>query len=220
MVTSINWIALCIFTLGIISLLSVKTFVDNKTLKEYSDEILNIFPVFILFFIPTDINVLIWVIGITLAYNIIEKDHQNVGIFIYLLVYSFVGIVLMIKDFHWMKLLISMMITSSIIIILSILINKLCKETVLSNNNSFGKKLWIMAIMYAVFSFTSLIYTFSVTYNFGFIALVLSDILLGIKYILYYGNKMNPKTNKIMIYFILLLFYIGVIFASASIPYL
>lgn len=220
MVNYINWIALCIFTLEIIGLLSVKVFGNNKINNEYIDRILNIFPVFILFFVPIDVNVLIWVIGITLAYNIIEKDHQNVGIFIYLLVYSFVGIVLMIKDFHWMKLLISMMITSSIIIILSILINKLCKETVLSNNNSFGKKLWIMAIMYAVFSFTSLIYTFSVTYNFGFIVLVLSDILLGIKYILYYGNKMNPKTNKIMIYFILLLFYIGVIFASTSIPYL
>lgn len=220
MVTSINWIALCIFTLGIVGLLSVNTFANNKTIKEYSDDILNIFPVFILFFVPIDVNVLIWVIGITLAYNIIERDHQNVGIFIYLLVYSFVGIVLMIVDFHWVKLLISMMITSSIIVILSILINKLCKETVLSNNNSFGKKLWIMAIMYAVFSFTSLIYTFSVTYNFGFIVLVLSDILLGIKYILYYSNKMTAKSNKIASYFTLLLFYIGVIFASTSIPYL
>ena len=107
MVNYINWIALCIFTLEIIGLLSVKVFGNNKINNEYIDRILNIFPVFILFFVPIDVNVLIWVIGITLAYNIIEKDHQNVGIFIYLLVYSFVGIVLMIKDFHWMKLLIS-----------------------------------------------------------------------------------------------------------------
>lgn len=218
MVTSINWIALGLFTLGIIGLLSVRTFSDNKTLKEYSDEILNIFPVFILFFVPINVNVLIWVIGITLAYNIIEK-HQIIGMLLYLAIYIFVGLTLMFSNFHYKELLISAAIVLIIIGIAAFLISEICEKDDLLNINTNAKVLNI-ATVYALISFTFLIYAFIITHNFGFIILILSDILLGIKYIIYYSNKMTINTNKVLSYFVLLSFYVGVIFASISIPHI
>lgn len=218
MVNYINYIALGLFTLGIIGLFTVRTFVDNKSIKEYSDDILNIFPIFILFFIPINLNVLIWVIGITLAYNIIEK-HQIIGMLLYLVTYIFVGLTLMFSNFYYKELLISASIVLIIIGIATFIIGEICKKDDLLNIN-INTKVLNMAIVYALISFTFLIYTFIITHNFGFIILILSDILLGIKYIIYYSNKMTINTNKVLSYFVLLLFYVGAIFASISIPFI
>lgn len=218
MVNYINYIALGLFTLGIIGLFTVRTFVDNKSIKEYSDDILNIFPIFILFFIPINLNVLIWVIGITLAYNIIEK-HQIIGMLLYLATYIFVGLTLMFSNFYYKELLISASIVLIIIGIATFIIGEICKKDDLLNIN-INTKVLNIAIVYALISFTFLIYTFIITHNFGFIILILSDILLGIKYIIYYSNKMTINTNKVLSYFVLLLFYVGAIFASISIPFI
>lgn len=218
MVNYINYIALGLFTLGIIGLFTVRTFVDNKSIKEYSDDILNIFPIFILFFIPINLNVLIWVIGITLAYNIIEK-HQIIGMLLYLVTYIFVGLTLMFSNFYYKELLISASIVLIIIGIATFIIGEICKKDDLLNIN-INTKVLNIAIVYALISFTFLIYTFIITHNFGFIILILSDILLGIKYIIYYSNKMTINTNKVLSYFVLLLFYVGAIFASISIPFI
>lgn len=218
MVNYINYITLGLFTLGIIGLFTVRTFVDNKSIKEYSDDILNIFPIFILFFIPINLNVLIWVIGITLAYNIIEK-HQIIGMLLYLATYIFVGLTLMFSNFYYKELLISASIVLIIIGIATFIIGEICKKDDLLNIN-INTKVLNIAIVYALISFTFLIYTFIITHNFGFIILILSDILLGIKYIIYYSNKMTINTNKVLSYFVLLLFYVGAIFASISIPFI
>ena len=218
MVNYINYIALGLFTLGIIGLFTVRTFVDNKSIKEYSDDILNIFPIFILFFIPINLNVLIWVIGITLAYNIIEK-HQIIGMLLYLVTYIFVGLTLMFSNFYYKELLISASIVLIIIGIATFIIGEICKKDDLLNIN-INTKVLNIAIVYALISFTFLIYTFIITNNFGFIILILSDILLGIKYIIYYSNKMTINTNKVLSYFVLLLFYVGAIFASISISFI
>lgn len=218
MVNYINYIALGLFTLGIIGLFTVRMFVDDKSIKEYSDEILNIFPIFILFFIPIDLNALIWVIGITLAYNIIEK-HQIIGMLLYLATYIFVGLTLMFSNFYYKELLISVSIVLIIIGITTFIIGEICKKDDLLNIN-INTKVLNIAIVYALISFTFLIYTFIITHNFGFIILILSDILLGIKYIIYYSNKMTINTNKVLSYFVLLLFYVGAIFASISIPFI
>ena len=179
----VNYIELGLFTLGIIGLFTVRTFVDNKSIKEYSDDILNIFPIFILFFIPINLNVLIWVIGITLAYNIIEK-HQIIGMLLYLTTYIFVGLTLMFSNFYYKELLISASIVLIIIGIATFIIGEICKKDDLLNININTKVLNIV-IVYALISFTFLMYTFIITHNFGFIILILSDILLGIKYIIY-----------------------------------
>lgn len=218
MVNYINYIALGLFTLGIIGLFTVRTFVDNKSIKEYSDDILNIFPIFILFFIPINLNVLIWVIGITLAYNIIEK-HRIIGMLLYLATYIFVGLTLMFSNFYYKELLISVSIVLIIIGIATFIIGEICKKDDLLNIN-INTKVLNIAIVYALISFTFLIYTFIITHNFGFIILILSDIFLGIKYIIYYSNKMTINTNKVLSYFVLLLFYVGAIFASISIPFI
>lgn len=218
MVNYINYIALGLFTLGIIGLFTVRTFVDNKSIKEYSDDILNIFPIFILFFIPINLNVLIWVIGITLAYNIIEK-HRIIGMFLYLATYIFVGLTLMFSNFYYKELLISVSIVLIIIGIATFIIGEICKKDDLLNIN-INTKVLNIAIVYALISFTFLIYTFIITHNFGFIILILSDIFLGIKYIIYYSNKMTINTNKVLSYFVLLLFYVGAIFASISISFI
>ena len=218
MVNYINYIALGLFTLGIIGLFTVRTFVDNNSIKEYSDDILNIFPIFILFFIPINLNVLIWVIGITLAYNIIEK-HQIIGMLLYLVTYIFVGLTLMFSNFYYKELLISASIVLIIIGIATFIIGEICKKDDLLNIN-INTKVLNIAIVYALISFTFLIYTFIITNNFGFIILILSDILLGIKYIIYYSNKMTINTNKVLSYFVLLLFYVGAIFASISISFI
>lgn len=218
MVNYINYIALGLFTLGIIGLFTVRTFVDNKSIKEYSDDILNIFPIFILFFIPINLNVLIWVIGITLAYNIIEK-HQIIGMLLYLATYIFVGLTLIFSNFHYKELLISAAIVLIIIGTATFIIGEICKKDDLLTIN-INTKVLNIAIVYALISFTFLIYTFIITHNFGFIILILSDILLGIKYIIYYSNKMTINTNKVLSYFVLLLFYVGAIFASISIPFI
>lgn len=218
MVNYINYIALGLFTLGIIGLFTVRTFVDNKSIKEYSDDILNIFPIFILFFIPINLNVLIWVIGITLAYNIIEK-HRIIGMLLYLATYIFVGLTLMFSNFYYKELLISVSIVLIIIGIATFIIGEICKKDDLLNIN-INTKVLNIAIVYALISFTFLIYTFIITHNFGFIILILSDIFLGIKYIIYYSNKMTINTNKVLSYFVLLLFYVGAIFASISISFI
>ena len=74
-----QFIGLTLFSLGIIGLLTVKTFYNNKTFKDISDIILSIFPIYLLFFIPITPNTLIWICGLTLAYNIIERK-QIVGL--------------------------------------------------------------------------------------------------------------------------------------------
>lgn len=158
MVNYINYIALGLFTLGIIGLFTVRMFVDDKSIKEYSDEILNIFPIFILFFIPIDLNALIWVIGITLAYNIIEK-HQIIGMLLYLATYIFVGLTLMFSNFYYKELLISVSIVLIIIGITTFIIGEICKKDDLLNIN-INTKVLNIAIVYALISFTFLIYTF------------------------------------------------------------
>ena len=70
-----QFIGLTLFSLGIIGLLTVKTFYNNKTFKDISNIILSIFPIYLLFFIPINLNTLIWTCGLTLAYNVIERKR-------------------------------------------------------------------------------------------------------------------------------------------------
>ena len=110
-----RFIGLILFSLGTIGLLTVKTFGNNKTFKNISNIILRIFPLYLLFFIPITINTLLWTCGLTLAYNVIERK-QILGLILYLLVYTYFGVLELMNNFNKNILIVSiLMVVISII---------------------------------------------------------------------------------------------------------
>ena len=208
-----QFIGLILFSIGIIGLLTVKTFCNNKTFKDISDIILNIFPIYLLFFIPINLNTLIWTCGLTLAYNVIERK-QIVGLILYLLVYTYFGVLELINNFSIKVLIISFLTCP--ILITSLFLVKVLKLKVFSTINT---KLIVFTSLYILFALTSLVYMYGISHNFGFLMLFNSDVVLGFKYIEYIKYK-NEKCDKILSYIVLLLFNVGVILASVHIPFI
>ena len=206
-----QFIGLTLFSLGIIGLLTVKTFCNNKIFKDISDIILSIFPIYLLFFIPITPNTLFWTCGLTLAYNVIERK-QIVGLILYLLVYTYFGVLELINNFSIKVLIISFLACP--ILITSLFLVKVLKLKVFSTINT---KLIMFTSLYILFALTSLVYMYGISHNFGFLMLFNSDVVLGFKYIEYIMYK-NEKCDKILSYIVLLLFNVGVILASVHIP--
>ena len=206
-----QFIGLTLFSLGIIGLLTVKTFCNNKIFKDISDIILSIFPIYLLFFIPITLNTLLWTCGLTLAYNVIERK-QIVGLILYLLVYTYFGVLELINNFSIKVLIISFLACP--ILITSLFLVKVLKLKVFSTINT---KLIVFTSLYILFALTSLVYMYGISHNFGFLMLFNSDVVLGFKYIEYIKYK-NEKCDKILSYIVLLLFNVGVILASVHIP--
>ena len=206
-----QFIGLTLFSLGIIGLLTVKTFCNNKIFKDISDIILSIFPIYLLFFIPITLNTLLWTCGLTLAYNVIERK-QIVGLILYLLVYTYFGVLELINNFSIKVLIISFLACP--ILITSLFLVKVLKLKVFSTINT---KLIVFTSLYILFALTSLVYMYGISHNFGFLMLFNSDVVLGFKYIEYIMYK-NEKCDKILSYIVLLLFNVGVILASVHIP--
>ena len=206
-------IGLILFSIGIIGLLTVKTFVNNEIFKKISDIILSIFPIYLLFFIPITLNTLLWTCGLTLAYNVIERK-PIVGLILYLLIYTYFGVLELIQDFNKEVLIVSFL--TSPLLITSLFLVKVLKLKVFSTINT---KLIVFTSLYILFALTSLVYMYGISHNFGFLMLFNSDVVLGFKYIEYIMYK-NEKCDKILSYIVLLLFYIGVILASVHIPFI
>ena len=202
-----QFIGLTLFSLGIIGLLTVKTFCNNKTFKDISNIILSIFPIYLLFFIPITLNTLLWTCGLTLAYNVIERK-QIVGLILYLLVYTYFGVLELINNFSIKVLIISFLACP--ILITSLFLVKVLKLKVFSTINT---KLIMFTSLYI------LLYMYGISHNFGFLMLFSSDVVLGFKYIEYIKYK-NEKCDKILSYIVLLLFNVGVILASVHIPFI
>lgn len=209
----VQFIGLILFSLGIIGLLTVKTFVNNEIFKNISDIILSIFPIYLLFFIPINLNTLLWTCGLTLAYNAIERK-QIVGLILYLLVYTYFGVLELINNFNIKVLIISFLTCP--ILITSLFLVKVLKLKVFSTINA---KLIVFTSLYILFALTSLVYMYGISHNFGFLMLFNSDVVLGFKCIEYIMYK-NEKCDKILSYIVLLLFYVGVILASVHIPFI
>ena len=203
-------IGLILFSIGIIGLLTVKTFVNNEIFKKISDIILSIFPIYLLFFIPITLNTLLWTCGLTLAYNVIERK-PIVGLILYLLIYTYFGVLELIQDFNKEVLIVSFL--TSPLLITSLFLVKVLKLKVFSTINT---KLIVFTSLYILFALTSLVYMYGISHNFGFLMLFNSDVVLGFKYIEYIMYK-NEKCDKILSYIVLLLFYIGVILSSVHI---
>ena len=208
-----QFIGLTLFSLGIIGLLTVKTFYNNKTFKDISNIILSIFPIYLLFFIPITLNTLLWICGLTLAYNVIERK-QIVGLILYLLVYTYFGVLELMNNFSIKVLIISFLACP--ILITSLFLVKVLKLKVFSTINT---KLIMFTSLYILFALTSLVYMYGISHNFGFLMLFNSDVVLGFKYIEYIKYK-NEKCDKILSYIVLLLFNVGVILASVHIPFI
>ena len=204
-------IGLILFSIGIIGLLTVKTFVNNEIFKKISDIILSIFPIYLLFFIPITLNTLLWTCGLTLAYNVIERK-PIVGLILYLLIYTYFGVLELIQDFNKEVLIVSFLACP--ILITSLFLVKVLKLKVFSTINT---KLIVFTSLYILFALTSLVYMYGISHNFGFLMLFNSDVVLGFKYIEYIMYK-NKKCDKILSYIVLLFFYVGVILASNHIP--
>lgn len=208
-----QFIGLILFSLGVIGLLTVKTFINNEIFKKVSDIILSIFPIYLLFFIPINLNTLLWTCGLTLAYNVIERK-QIVGLILYLLVYTYFGVLELINNFSIKVLIISFLACP--ILITSLFLVKVLKLKVFSTINT---KLIVFTSLYILFALTSLVYMYGISHNFGFLMLFNSDVILGFKYIEYIMYK-NEKCDKILSYIVLLFFYVGVILASVHIPFI
>ena len=205
-----QFIGLILFSLGVIGLLTVKTFCNNEIFKKISDIILSIFPIYLLFFIPINLNTLIWTCGLTLAYNVIERK-QIVGLILYLLIYTYFGVLELINNFSIEVLIISFLACP--ILITSLFLVKVLKLKVFSTINT---KLIVFTSLYILFALTSLVYMYGISHNFGFLMLFNSDVVLGFKYIEYIKYK-NEKCDKILSYIVLLLFNVGAILASIHI---
>lgn len=206
-----QFIGLALFSVGIVGLLTVKTFCNNEIFKKISDIILSIFPIYLLFFIPINLNTLIWTCGLTLAYNVIERK-QIVGLILYLSIYTYFGVLELINNFSMKVLIISFLACP--ILITSLFLVKVLKLKVFSTINT---KLIVFTSLYILFALTSLVYMYGISHNFGFLMLFNSDVVLGFKYIEYIKYK-NEKCDKILSYIVLLLFNVGVILASVHIP--
>ena len=206
-----RFIGLILFSLGTIGLLTVKTFGNNKTFKNISNIILRIFPLYLLFFIPITINTLLWTCGLTLAYNVIERK-QILGLILYLLVYTYFGVLELMNNFNK-----NILIVSILMVVISILPLFWAKILQLKTFSTIDNKLIVFTSLYILFTFTSLFYMYGVSHNFGFMILFISDVILGFKHFECIVYK-DDKYDKILSYYVLLLFYIGVILASNHIP--
>lgn len=213
MVTFNEILGLSIMAFCAIVLLTLNTFLNNKKVNDITSCLLDIFPILILLFVPINLNTLVWVIGITLAYNIIESN-QIIGIILYLLVYGFVGFVAYTNNFDYKYLFISILVVLALLTLFSIIFNK--QVTSMKLNVAFV----VLVVFYVTISFLSLIYTFLVTNNYAFLLLVISDILIGCNYVLTNTTEKNLNRDKILSYIILLTFDVGAIISSISIPYI
>lgn len=185
---------LVIFTLGILGLYSWATFNKEETLvRELTLKVLDLTPVFLLFFVEPTLTVSIWIVALLLAIQAI-RINGIIGAVIYLLTYSFAGASIMYNDFNLRYLIISFVIT---LILIAINAPMLLKEKV-------NKFILISGLVYGLITFTSLIYCSIAKQSPAFSLLVLSDIFLAYNFI--YKADIG--------YWVNMLFYTGLLLSA------
>lgn len=177
---------------------------EKNTTKWYIEKlfmsILDTLAVFIpLFFRFSSWQFELFIVSVTLANLAIYRVNTVVGAILYLIGYLIIGIATMIWCWHPIIFCISL----GIILVIAI--------WVLTIKN-LSKLVKLGGILYGLFALVPLLYCFGVYLNFGFLSLVIGDILLGVQYLQELNGKDNKKTNYLSNCF----FYIGVWLSAIS----
>lgn len=152
---------------------------------------LDILPSFALVFLNFRTGLLEWFIIAILFAMISIRVHIVVGAISYLLIYLAIGISAMTHGIQVFSLIVSTVIICALIAYTITL-------------KSVDKRTKIGGILYGIFALIPLLYCFGTTWNFGFLSLVIGDILLAI-------TQIVPKNReKLVNYISNMFFYTGV----------
>lgn len=136
----------------------------TQTVKDAFLDVVDSLPVVLLPFLTLNKSVYIFIIGCIFA-NVLMRPSTYIGAGLYLLVYGFAGIITALNvDFNIVKLLIAISIITAILIPVAI---KIKKPLVIAG-----------AAAYAYIALASCLYAFMLTWNIGFLALVIGDLTL------------------------------------------
>lgn len=153
--------------------------------------ILDILPAFSLILMNTRSGLLDWFIVAILFAIISIRVHFIVGAIAYLLIYLAIGIFAMVYNFSVVPLIVSILVLAVLII-----------YTFTRKNVDKWSK--IGGSLYGIFALIPLLYCFFITWNVGFLSLVIGDVLLGVTQIV------PEKKVKLVNYISNIFFYVGV----------
>lgn len=160
--------------------------------------ILDILPAFFLFTYNVRTPLLDLFIVFILLAMISIRVHTAVGAAMYLIVYLTIGITFLFDNFKLDTLLISLVAVLILIGYMYIYHKNLNKWTKLGGT------------IYGLFAIVPLLYCFGITSNWGFLSLVIGDLLLAITQII------DKKYLKVVNYVSNIFFYVGVWFSALS----
>lgn len=189
-----------IYLLLVIPIVGIWTFAKwNKNekyekLEDFFMAVLDTLPALLLFPLNVvTVNLEIFIVFVTLANLVIHRVNTFVGAVIYAIGYLIIGLNIMQYNFQFVLFLIALLVFVAAII----------WEFTLKK---IDMKVKFAGAAYAIFALVPLLYCFLLSKNFGFLSLVIGDVLLGVQYLM----QVNNKSTKTVNYISNLFFYIGV----------